>query len=92
MAKEISKYCCYLLAMISSLSIALSTMDRGSGLETRPRAEPLKWGDIIPNLPVIAGTLALQGGEEARMTSWNGSKSNRVQKVSYPVLRNMLLI
>jgi len=59
MAKEISKYCCYLLAMISSLSIAPSAMDRGNGLETRPRAEPLKWGDIIPNLPVIAGTLAL---------------------------------
>jgi len=30
------------MAMISSLSIAPSTMDRGSGLETQPGVEPPK--------------------------------------------------
>jgi len=33
--------------------------DRGNGLETRPGIEPSGRGDVIPNLPAIAGTLAL---------------------------------
>jgi putative transposase len=33
--------------------------DRGNGLETRPGIKSPKRGDVIPNLPAIAGTLAL---------------------------------
>jgi putative transposase len=40
--------------------------DRGNGLETRPGIKSPKRGDVIPNLPAIAGTLALQGREEVR--------------------------
>jgi len=36
-----------LLVMINSLSIALSTMDRGSGPETRPGIEPPRGGDTV---------------------------------------------
>jgi putative transposase len=38
--------------------------DRGNGLETQPGIESPKRGDVIPNLPALAGTLALKGGEE----------------------------
>ena len=31
--------------------------DRGNGLKTQPKAEPI--GDVAPNLPALAGTLAL---------------------------------
>jgi hypothetical protein len=56
-----------LLAMISSLSITPSPeRDRGNGPETRPGIKPSGRGDVIPNLPALAGTLALQGGEEVR--------------------------
>lgn len=40
--------------------------DRGNGLETQPGIEASGRGDVIPNLPAIAGTLALQGREEVR--------------------------
>jgi hypothetical protein len=51
------------LAMINSLCITPSPeRDRGNGPKTRPGIEPK--GDVIPNLPAIARTLALQGGEE----------------------------
>jgi len=56
-----------LLAMISSLSIAPSPMDRGNGPETRPGIEPSGRGDVILNLPTQAGILTLQGGEEVRL-------------------------
>jgi len=53
------------LAMISSLCITPSPeRDRGNGPETRPGIEPSGRGDVIPNLPALAGTSALQGGEE----------------------------
>ena len=38
--------------------------DRGNGPETRPGIEPSERGDVIPNLPALAGTLAIHGGEE----------------------------
>jgi putative transposase len=38
--------------------------DRGNGLKTQPEIEPSRRGDVIPNLPALAGTLALRGGEE----------------------------
>jgi hypothetical protein len=41
-------------------------MDRGNGLETRPRIEYQKRGDVILNLPALAGILASHGGEEVR--------------------------
>jgi hypothetical protein len=47
------------LAMINSLPIAPSTMDRGDGLETRPGIEYRKQGNVAPNLPALAGTIAL---------------------------------
>jgi putative transposase len=39
---------------------------RGNGPETRPGVEPSGRGDVTPNLPALAGTPALQGGEEVR--------------------------
>jgi putative transposase len=39
---------------------------RGNGPEARPGVEPSRRGDVIPNLPAIAGTPALKGGEEVR--------------------------
>jgi hypothetical protein len=55
------------LAMINGLLITPSPVwDRGNGPETRPGIEPSGRGDVIPNLPALAGTLALQGGEEVR--------------------------
>jgi putative transposase len=33
--------------------------DRGNGPKTRPGIEPSGRGDVIPNLPALAGTLAL---------------------------------
>jgi len=39
---------------------------RGNGLETLPRIEPSGRGDVIPNLPALAETLALQSGEKVR--------------------------
>jgi len=69
--------------MISSLSIAPSPeRDRGNGLETRPGIEPSGRGDVIPNLPALAGTLALQGGEEVRVLSM--SKSPLCMLESFP--------
>jgi hypothetical protein len=53
------------LAMINSLCITPSpAWDRGNGPETWPGIESPKRGDVIPNLPALARTLALQGGEE----------------------------
>jgi hypothetical protein len=53
------------LAMINSLCITPSPdWDRGNGLETQPGIELSGRGDVVPNLPALAGTLALQGGEE----------------------------
>jgi len=37
---------------------------RGKGPETRPGVEPSGRGDVTPNLPALAGTLAILGGEE----------------------------
>ncbi len=52
-------------AMTRNLLITPSpAMGRGNGPETRPRAKPLGEGDVAPNLPALAGTLALKGGEE----------------------------
>jgi len=53
------------LAMINSLCITPSPeRDRGNGLETRPGIEASGRGNVIPNLPAIARTLAIHGGEE----------------------------
>jgi hypothetical protein len=53
------------LAMINSLLITSSpAWDRGNGLETQPRIKPSERGDVIPNLPTIARTPAIHGGEE----------------------------
>jgi hypothetical protein len=53
--------------MINGLCITPSPdWDRGNGLETQPGIEPSGRGDVVPNLPALAGTLALQGGEEVR--------------------------
>jgi hypothetical protein len=41
--------------------------DRGNGPETRPRIETSRRGDVVPNLSALAGTFALQGGEEVRI-------------------------
>jgi hypothetical protein len=58
------------LAMISSLRITPSPeRGRGNGPETRPGIKPTGRGNVISNLPAIARTLALQGGEE--VSSWN---------------------
>jgi hypothetical protein len=55
------------LAMINSLCITPSPeRDRGNGPETRPGIEASRRGNVIPNLPAIARTLALHGGEEVR--------------------------
>jgi hypothetical protein len=35
------------------------TWDRGNGLEAQPGIEPSGRGDVVPNLPVLAGTLTL---------------------------------
>jgi hypothetical protein len=51
--------------MINSLCITPSPeRDRGNGPETRPGIEPSGRGNVIPNLPAIARTLAIHGGEE----------------------------
>jgi len=51
--------------MINSLCITPSPeRDRGNGLETRPGIEASGRGNVIPNLPAIARTLAIHGGEE----------------------------
>jgi hypothetical protein len=55
------------IAMINDPRITPSPeRDRGNGLETQPGIKPSRRGDVIPNLPALAGTLALQGGEEVR--------------------------
>jgi len=41
--------------------------DRGNGPETRPETKPSGRGDVVPNLSALAGTFALQGGEEVRI-------------------------
>jgi len=54
--------------MINSLRITPSPeRDRGNGLETQPGIEPSGRGDVVPNLPALARTLALYGGEEVRL-------------------------
>jgi hypothetical protein len=56
------------LAMINDLCITPSPeRDRGNGPETRPGIKSPKRGDVIPNLPALTGTLALQGGEEVSL-------------------------
>jgi len=56
-----------LVAMINSLLITPSpTWDRGNGLETQPGIKPSERGGVIPNLPAIARTPAMNGGEEVR--------------------------
>jgi hypothetical protein len=56
-----------LVAMINSLLITSSpAWGRGNGLETQPGIKPSERGDVIPNLPAIARTLAIHGGEEVR--------------------------
>jgi len=50
--------------MIDSLPIALSRMDRGSGMETWSGVEQSRRGDVAPNLLTLAGILALQSWEE----------------------------
>jgi len=53
--------------MINGLLITPSPeRDRGNGLETRPGIKPSGRGDVIPNLPALAETLALQSGEKVR--------------------------
>jgi len=53
--------------MINSLCITPSPeRDRGKGPETRPGIKPPKRGDAIPNLPALARTLTIHGGEEVR--------------------------
>jgi hypothetical protein len=60
--------------MIGSLSIAPSpAWGRGNGPETRPGVEPSGRGDVAPNLPALAGTPALQGGEEVRFVCYTES-------------------
>jgi len=49
-----------------NILITPSPMDRGNRLETRPGIEPSGRGNVIPNLPALAGTPALKGGEEVR--------------------------
>ena len=54
--------------MINGLLITPSPgRGRGNGPEARPGIEPSVRGDVIPNLPAIARTLAIQGGEEVRV-------------------------
>jgi hypothetical protein len=58
-----------LRAMMVGVPIAPSpAWGRGNGPETRPGVEPPK-GDVAPNLPALAGTLAIHGGEEVRWCS-----------------------
>ena len=53
------------LAMINDPRITPSpNWDRGNGLETQPGIEPPK-GDVVPNLPALARTLALQAGRRS---------------------------
>jgi putative transposase len=54
-----------LRAMMVGVPIAPSPgRGRGNGPEARPGVEPSRRGDVVPNLPALAGTPALQGGEE----------------------------
>jgi putative transposase len=50
------------------------TWDRGNGPKTRSRIEFPKRGHVIPNLPALTGTLALQGGEEVSHALLTSSK------------------
>ena len=57
------------LAMINDPRITPSPgRDRGNGPKTRPGIEPSERGNVIPNHPALARTLALQGGEEVSST------------------------
>jgi hypothetical protein len=52
-------------AMMVGVPITPSSVwGRGNGPETRPGVEPSRRGDVIPNLPALAETLAIHGGEE----------------------------
>jgi hypothetical protein len=54
-------------AMMVGVPIAPSPVwGRGNGPEARPGVEPSGRGGVAPNLPALAGTPALQGGEEVR--------------------------
>jgi len=65
------------LAVINSLCIAPSPeRDRGNGPETRPGIEPSGRGDVVPNLPALAGTITIHGGEEARLVKTEFSSAN----------------
>jgi hypothetical protein len=56
------------LAMIDGVSITPSpNWDRGNGPETWPGIEPSERGNVIPDLPALAGILALKGGDEVRL-------------------------
>jgi hypothetical protein len=56
------------LAMINDPRITPSPeRDRGNGPETRPGIKSPKRGDVIPNLPALARTLTIHGGEEVRL-------------------------
>jgi hypothetical protein len=51
--------------MINSLLITSSpAWGRGNGLETQSGIKLSERGDVIPNLPAIARTPAIHGGEE----------------------------
>jgi hypothetical protein len=45
---------------------------RGNGSETRPGVEPSGRGGVAPNLPALAETPALQGGEEVSRYYYGG--------------------
>jgi len=53
------------MAMISSLTIAPSPMDRGNGLETRPGIEPSGRGDVIPNLLALGKSPLFRAGRRS---------------------------
>ncbi|TDA26194.1 MAG: transposase, partial [Archaeoglobi archaeon] len=42
-----------------NILITPSPMDRGNGPEARPGIESSRRGDVVPNLPALAGTFAL---------------------------------
>jgi hypothetical protein len=56
---------------------------RGGVMGRRPGVESTKRGDVVPNPPAIAGTLAIHGGEEIRVP--------RAQSI-YTLPQNYLLV
>jgi len=53
------------MAMINSLSIAPSTMDRGNGPETRPGIEPSGRGNVILNLLALGEPSHFRAGRRS---------------------------